>query len=186
MKFRLIIALLLAMVLIPIPFEIKPVSAHLYGLNYQEVQNNMHDIKMEFGQTPITVQAEKYTTLAFSVQDLAGIHIRNFSAIVTITSEDPGQHIPIYRFKSMVSDGDFAFVYKFPKGGQYLVALRVDTARYITIAPFHLFVWSERYDILNTLSSILSVLEYLAPLGIGCGVVGYLLFKKEKKKRRWI
>lgn len=184
MKFRLIITLLVVTVLVPVSFEMESASAHLYGLNYQEVQNNMHDIKMEFGQTPITVQVGKNVTLAFSVQNLTGSHIRNFSEIVTITSENPGQHIPIYRFKGTVSNGDFAFVYKFPKGGQYLVVLRVDTARYITVAPFHLFVWSERYDILNTLSSVLSFLEYLAPLGIGCGVVGYLLFKKEKKKRR--
>ncbi|MFZ1078016.1 MAG: hypothetical protein WAN47_11375 [Nitrosotalea sp.] len=182
MKSRPIIILLVAIAIATGPFGVKHVSAHLHGLNFQEVQNNMHGIKMEFGQTPITVQTGKNATLAFSVQNLTGSHIRNFLAIVTITSADPNQHIPIYRFKGKVSDGDFSFVYKFPKGGHYLIALRVDTTRYITVAPFHLFVWSERYDILEILSSVASFLEYVAPLGGGCVIFGYLIFKKGKKK----
>ncbi len=181
MKPWLIIILLVAMAIATGPFGVKHASAHLHGLNFQEVQNDMHGIKMEFGQTPITVQTGKNVTLAFSVQNLTGSHIRNFLAMVTITSTDPNQHIPIYSFKNKISGGDFSFVYKFPKGGHYLVALRVDTTRYITVAPFNLFVWSPRYDILEILSSVVSFLEYVAPLGVGCGIFGYLIFKKGRK-----
>ena len=67
-----------------------PSYGHLYGLNYQEWENQRNNIRIQFDIIPSTPTMGKNSTMVFSVQNLkTGEHLQDFNeTIVVRNSED--------------------------------------------------------------------------------------------------
>jgi hypothetical protein len=112
------------------------ISAHINGTRIQEVIDNEDGIKILFTYKPEKPIIDTFTRLYFSVEDLHGNHINNYSALVTVTN---GQRL--FKFQNInVTDGDFQVEYIFPDDGTHQVITRIDTKTNIIPASFSVFV----------------------------------------------
>lgn len=112
------------------------ISAHINGTRIQELIDKEDGIKILFTYEPEKPIIDTFTKLYFSVEDLEGNHIKNFSALVTVTN---GQRL--FKFQNInVTDGDFQVEYIFPDDGTHQVITRIDTKTNIIPASFSVFV----------------------------------------------
>ena len=122
------------------------VSAHINGTRIQELIDKQDGIKILFTYEPEKPIIDTFTKLIFSVQDLEGNHIKNFTASITVTN---GQRL--FKFENLnVTDGDFQVEYIFPDDGTHQVITRINTETTIIPALFSVFVPHQAPpDILN-------------------------------------
>jgi len=158
-----------------------PSYGHLYGLNFQEWTNNENNILIQFDTDPHTVTAGQTSEMLFSVQDLqTQQHFNNFTETITITNSDSSSNSGIiHKFESKkISDGDFSQEYTFPNGGTYHILVRIDTAKFISIASFSIFVSSPTFQILNLIYVLLPAMIFIGIIiGVGIIIMRYI-YKK--------
>jgi hypothetical protein len=158
-----------------------PSYGHLYGLNFQEWTDKENNFLIQFDTDPHTITAGETSLMLFSVQDLqTRQHFKNFTETITITNSDSSPYSGIiHKFGSKkINDGDFSQEYSFPNGGTYQILVRIDTAKFISIASFTIFVSSPTFQILNLIYVLLPIMIFIGIIvGVGIIIMHYI-YKK--------
>ena len=159
-------------------------KGHLYGYNVQEWKNPKYNIFIQFEVIPQTPSVVKNTVLNFIVKKLStGKHLENFTETVTIikyNSQNLSANDITHKFDSgQVRNGDFHHSYVFTSGGTYEVFLRVDTATFINVSKFVVFVSSPEFQLMSMFYLLLPfILVSGAFVGIGVVIWRYLYKKR--------
>ena len=158
-----------------------PSFGHLYGLNFQEWTNKENNILIQFDTDPHTVTAGQTSEMLFSVQDLqTKQHFKNFTETIKITNSGSSSYPNIiHKFDSKkIIDGDFSQEYTFSNGGTYQILVRIDTAKFVSIASFTIFVSSPTFQILNLIYVLLPTMIFTGIIvGVGIIIMRYI-YKK--------